>query len=303
MELRYLRYFIAIAEELSFSRAAERLNMSQPPLSQQIQRMEEEIGVQLLYRTKRTVRLTEAGQAFLEKAYQAVARVEDAINAAQRAGRGETGSITIGFVPSASFDFLPIVIQAFRERFPDVELELRDMTTSEQIDAFNQGKIDIGFVRPPFQNDTLTRHVVIREPFIVVLPEEHALAHYEKIPVSALAGESFIMASHALAPGLSQQTFGICSREGFSPNITQEVGQLAVIISFVAAKLGIAIQPQSIAMLQHRGVVYRPLENVPDQAEVLAVWKPESISTVLRNFIETVCATAELYRQKSKVTK
>ena len=171
MELRLLRYFTVVAEELHFSRAAARLNMAQPPLSQQIRRLEEELGVQLLARTKRHVELTDPGRLFLDSAREILARVDRAVTEVQRAARGEVGHITIGLVSSVSYeDILPRVLRAYRERHPSVAITLQEMSSGEQLTALREGRIQVGFLRPPIQGLGITTLTVLREPLVAVLP-------------------------------------------------------------------------------------------------------------------------------------
>jgi DNA-binding transcriptional LysR family regulator len=279
---------VAVAEELNFSKAAERLNIAQPPLSQQIQRLEDEIGVRLFERTKRSVALTEAGRHFLDLAYKTLADAEAAVQSARKAGRGEIGHLSIAFVASTAFAFLPAVIRTFSAEYPEAELDLHDLTSAEQRNAFEQGTIDIGFMRPPISLEGLESVVVLREPFIVALPSDHKLACLDRIPVAALANESFIAISHALAPGLYAQTQGILARAGIAPHIMQEVGQLDIAIAFAAAGLGVAILPASIAAFSHGKVSYKPLEDCSDEAEIIAAWRAGNASPLLINFVQTV---------------
>src|SRR5690348_11319775 len=258
MELRHLEYFVALAEELNFSRAAKRLYITQPSLSQQIQSLEKEIGVQLLQRTKRSVRLTEAGQLFLEEAYRALDQVQQAVHTAQRADRGEIGQLTIGFVGSSAYGFLPTVIRTFRERFPEVALILRERTTVEQIQMLRDGQIQVGFLRPPILDETLQQTVVQQEPFLVALPKTHPQASVPHVPLPALANESFILVPYKLAPGLYTQMTNMCMQAGFQPRMVQEAIQFHVIISLVAAGLGIALVPACIQTFRRPDVVYRP---------------------------------------------
>jgi len=257
--------------------------------------MEAEIGVQLILRTKRSVKLTVAGDAFLKKAYEAVQRVDDAIQAARRAEKGEIGTLTIGFVPSASLGFLPKAISDFKENNQDVSIELQDLTTTEQIQLFAENKLDIGFVRPPFADTNLRRMSVIRESFIAALPENHPLAGVQTVSVSALRNDPFIIVPHILAPGLYSQIMEICSSSGFHPRIYQEIGQIDIIINFIAAGLGISILPQSVGMMKHDGVVYKPLEWMDIHAEIIAIWKEDPPSPILRNFITTVERTKKTF--------
>jgi DNA-binding transcriptional LysR family regulator len=290
LELRLLHYFIAVAETLNFSRAAERLHMAQPPLSQQIQRLEKEMGVQLFERTKRSVRLTSAGEVFLQQAYQTLAQVERAVHTAQRAAGGEIGQLIIGFVGSSAYGVLPAVIQAFRERFPHVELILRELTTVEQVQALHNEQIQIGFLRPPILDATLQHLTVQREPFLVALPVKHPRASTSPVSLPALANEPFILVPSKLAPGLSHQMMEMCLQAGFQPRMVQEAVQFHVIISLVAAGLGIALVPASIHTFQRPDVVYLPLQGITTQAEIQVVWQRADRSPVVRSFLDVVKA-------------
>lgn len=288
MELRYFEYFVAVAEELSFSRAAERLNISQPPLSQQIQRLEKELGVQLFVRTKRKVELTEAGNIFLEEAQRTLFQAGEAVRVAQRAGRGEVGRLVIGFVGSSAYGFFPTAIRTFRERFPDIELTLKELTTMEQVEALRAEQIDLGFLRPPIFEDGLEQEPVQKEPFLIALSEKHQLAHLTSVFPHSLAHERFIMVPRTLAPGFYDQMIAICAEAGFHPKMVQEAIQFHVIISLVAAGLGIAFVPSSIQTFQRADVVYLPLKQVTTQAEIVAVWRKKSSSRVLQSFLKVV---------------
>jgi DNA-binding transcriptional LysR family regulator len=201
MELRHLRYFVTVAEELHFGRAAQRLQIAQPPLSQQIRQLEEELGVQLFHRTKRSVQLTEAGQLFLEEACQILTRAEQAIQIVQRADRGETGRLTLSFVGSATYSVLPVVLKVFRRRFPEVLLSLHEMTTTQQVQALHEDRIHLGFVRPPIYEQELMIESILKEPFVAVLPEFHRLANETQISLLTLANDPFILFPRYLGSG------------------------------------------------------------------------------------------------------
>jgi DNA-binding transcriptional LysR family regulator len=190
MELRHLHYFIAVAEELHFSRAAERLCISQPPLSQQIRDLEEELGVKLFERTKRHVHLTEAGKVFLDRSYLLLAQLEQAIAATQRIGRGEVGQLAIGFVDSAMYTSLPEMLKGFREQFPAVELRLQEMTTAQQIQALYDKQIDVGIVRSAISEPSLSVECLLPESLVLALPENHPLSAQTQVSLSALADEN-----------------------------------------------------------------------------------------------------------------
>jgi DNA-binding transcriptional LysR family regulator len=288
MELRSLHYFITVAETLHFSRAAERLHMAQPPLSQQIQRLEKEMGVQLFVRTKRSVRLTTAGEMFLQEAYQTLARLEQAVHVAQRAEHGEMGQLSIGFVGSSAYGVLPPIIRAWRSRFPQVELVLRELTTVEQVQALHEGQIQVGFLRPPILDSTLERLTVQQEPFLVALPANHPLATTSSVPLPQLANDPFILVPAKLAPGLSYQMMDLCRQAGFQPQVVQEAIQFHVIISLVAAELGIALVPACIRTFQRPDVVFLPLRESTMQAEIQVVWHRADASPVVRHFLKAV---------------
>jgi DNA-binding transcriptional LysR family regulator len=288
MELRHLRYFVAVAEELHFGRAARRLHMSQPPLSQQVKRLEEELGVQLLHRTKRRVELTEAGEAFLGEASLALSQVEAAAEAARRAGRGETGTLSVGFVGSAAYEVLPEVLKAFRGRYPDVEIRLEELTTAQQVRALGEGRIEVGFVRPPVGEESLAVETVLREPLVAVLPGDHSLSEQEGVSLGALAEEPFVMTPRRLGPSFYDRIVGACREAGFSPRVVQEAIQMQTIIGMVAAGIGVALVPASESNLTRKGVVYKPIQDEGLEVELAMVWAPEGSSPTLRAFLSTV---------------
>ena len=287
MELRHLQYFVAVAEELHFGRAAQRLNMAQPPLSQQIRHLEEELGVQLFQRTRRHVELTDAGQAFLQEARLTLAQAEHAVKIARQAGRGEIGKLTIGFVGSATYEALPSIIRNFQERYPDVELILRELTTTQQVHALHDKRIHIGILRPPINDDTLVLETLIKEPIVLALPENHPLSRQSSLTVEALAHEHFILFPRHLGPGLYDQIIGLCQQAGFSPQVTQEAIQMQTILGLVATGLGIALIPASAQHLRCTGVIYRRLDtNI--YVELAMAWRKDDASPVLQAFLKTI---------------
>ncbi len=288
MELRHLRYFLAVAEELHFGRAAERLQMAQPPLSQQIRKLEEELGVQLFYRTKRRVQLTDAGQVFLEHAQLTLAQAEQAIKAAQRANHGEFGRLVIGFVGSASYDVLPDILRVYRERFPDVSLVLRELTTIQQVHALLNGRVNIGFIRPPVHDEALEVETILREPFLVALPENHSLASQAEIPLEALSREFFVLFPRHLGPGFYDQIVSLCQQAGFSPDVSQEAIEMQTIVSLVAAGFGVALVPASLQNLQRVGVIYRRIQGATPAAELAMIWRKNASLPVLQTFMAVV---------------
>ncbi|BAY07342.1 LysR family transcriptional regulator [Calothrix sp. NIES-2098] len=289
MELRHLRYFIAVAEELHFSRAAERLHIAQPPLSQQIQQLEAELGIELFQRkTKRQVQLTEAGQVFLQEAYQILAQLDRAIDLTQRTGRGEKGQLRIGFTSLATYGLLPLILRRFHEQFPEVELVLQELTTTQQEQALKDDRIHVGFAHPPLEDKSLSQECIQQEALIVALLESHPFAQQQSIAVRSLADEFFIMFPRHLGSGLYDQIISLCQQANFSPNITQEANQMQTIIGLVSAGMGIAIVPSSLQNLQRGGVVYRALDESTPLVETSVVWQQEKIVPVLKKFLQVV---------------
>ncbi len=289
MELRHLRYFIAVAEELHFSKAAERLHIAQPPLSQQIQQLEAQLGVELFHRkTKRQVQLTEAGQVFLQEAYQLLAQLQKAIELTQKIGRGEKGQLRIGFTSLVTYNLLPLILRQFREQFSEVELILQELTTTEQERSLQESRIHIGFAHPPLEDNTLNQKCIQQEALIVALAETHPLAERENISVSSLVNENFIMFPRHLGSGLYDQIVSLCQQGNFSPKVTQEAIQMQTIIGLVSAGMGIAIVPSSLQNLQRNGVVYRSFEEKTPLVETAIIWREEDITPVLRKFLQIV---------------
>jgi DNA-binding transcriptional LysR family regulator len=288
IELRHLRYFLVVAEELHFSRAAERLDIAQPPLSQMIRRLENELGASLFHRTKRHVSLTDAGIVFLEEAKRTLAQVEHAIRSVRRASRGELGRLTVGFIGSAAYSVLPPIVRHFRERYPEVDLILQELSTVQQIQALRDGLLHVGFLRP-FENDsTLRCKVVLREPLVIVLPEHHRLTQKVKIPMRMLANELFVLFPRSLAPELHDQIISLCQHARFSPHVVQEAMQLPTIVSLVAAGIGVSVIPASLQNLGRAGVNYRAIRESTPKAELAVAWRAENPSTLLQSFLRVV---------------
>ncbi|HZT30671.1 MAG TPA: LysR family transcriptional regulator [Bryobacteraceae bacterium] len=287
MELRHLRYFVALAEELHFGRAAERLHIAQPALSQQIRRLEEELGVSLLQRTKRRVRLTAPGAAFLEPARSTLAHAHEAARAAQLASRGDTGSLVMGFVTSALYGVFPDIIRVFRERYRDVRLTLHELPIVQQMEWLRNGRIQVSFLRPPVDDHDLHVRTISKESWVVALPESHALAQRSRVPLRALSEDQFILFPRELAPSLYDQLLGVYLKAGFSPHVALEA-QMQAIVSLVAAGVGVALVPSSLQNLRRKGLVYRPLQGAFPKVELAVAWRRDDLSPVLERFLKVV---------------
>ena len=264
IELRHLRYFVSVAENLHFARAAEQLGISQPPLSQQIQALEREIGARLFERTNRRVVLTDAGRLFLSEARIALQQVEHAAAVAGRAHRGEVGELKVGYFGSMPFTTIcQRILFAFRTTHPDVHLDLKEMLSFQQIDPIIDGRLSLGFVRRiPHLPPPLCARELFRESFMVIMHKDHPLAAAgdgDPIELKSLATEPFVFYPRSIGAGLHDQVISLCREAGFNPRIGQEVGGAATVIGLVAAGLGVSILPASLARLKMEDVVFRPL--------------------------------------------
>lgn len=286
MELRQLRYFVAVAEELHFRRAAARLHMSQPPLSQQIAALETELGCRLLARTRRQVELTPAGTAFLRDARALLADLEDAASHARALGEGLSGVLRVSFVGSALFSIVPTLVQRFRQIRPGVSLELRESSTVDQLRALQSGAIDAGLVRPPLQPPPGIRlEPIAAEPTIAAVPADHPLARLRRIPLARLAAEPIVLFSREQAPGFHDLIVNRLAATGGASNIVQRAPQTLTIIGLVAAGVGVSPVPASVASLALHGVAYRPLTHAP-AAELALVTRAHDESSLIPAFAE-----------------
>jgi DNA-binding transcriptional LysR family regulator len=291
MELRHLRYFSTVATELHFGRAAEKLHIAQPPLSKQIQDLEAELGFELFNRTKRSISLTPAGQAFLVEVTQIFQQLDRAIDIGRKTSRGELGQISIGFVGSATYNILPVMLQQFRDRYPHVQIELHELTTDRQLIWLREGRIDIGLIRPPIIDRDLNIQVIFQESLVVALPINHHLARLDKIELRLLATEPFILFPRQLAPGLYDPIISICQAAGFSPQVVQECIQMQTIVSLVSANMGVSILPESIQEAQRQGVVYRSITaslGIEKLATISIVWRMNDDSPTIQRLLEIV---------------
>lgn len=288
MELRHLRYFVAVAEELSFTRAALRLHIGQPPLSHQIQMLEAEVGAQLLERSKRWVRLTEAGSLFLADARRVLALSEQAVQTARRAQRGEAGELRVGFTFSTPLTPLfATVINRYRQRYPGVSLTLHEMSTQRQIEALAARELDLGLVRPPEAgvSEAVELSVLRQDPLVLVLPLGHPLARHKKVAVSALQGLPFVMYPPSAGTGIHPQILRLCRAAGFLPTIAMEAGEASTIIGLVAAGCGISVLPSSFDIIRMEGVCYRPLADPAATTSLLLAQRREENSPLVAAFM------------------
>lgn len=288
MELSHIRGFVAVADELHFGRAAKRLYVTQPSLSKRVAKLEEELGVKLFHRTRREVRLTQAGDAFLEGARLVLEVAQRATEEARKAARGELGRLEVGFFSPAIYGILLEILKSYHERFPAVEVTLHEWTSAVQLERLREAKIEIGFMRAPVEEEGfLTEHVFL-EPIVAALPEDHPQAHREVVPPEELADDPFIMVPRHKEPNSFDRYVSICQRAGFSPKITQEVFEIHAIVGLVATGMGVAFVPGSIRNLKRPGLVYRPLEDPEAHIGTAVVRRSAQPSPVLRTFLDTL---------------
>ncbi len=286
--LRLLRYFVAVAEELHFGRAAERLHVAQPGLSQQIKVLERLLGVRLLERTSRQVRLTPAGDLLLTESRRLLAETERAVERVRRTGRGEIGRVTIAAIGSATYDVIPRLLRAQRKRLPDVEVVLREMSTPAQVQALRSGEVDIGFLRLPADTDELVAHTVREDRMAVMFPEAHPLARRSRIRLSDLAREPLVLFPAAPRPSWADTVVAACREAGFEPIVAQEAMESATVVSFVAAGIGVAVVPEGLKVLARAGVVFRFVAPPAPVTRLAAVHRAGALSPAVEELMGLV---------------
>lgn len=293
VELRHLRYFIAVAEEGNFSRAARRLSMAQPPLSQQIRQLEERLGVALFERRPR-VRLTPAGERLLPAGRHQLALLERSLEAARRASNEPRGVLQVGFSSSAALTVLPKVWQRFRARTPEGELRLHELHSAEQLERLRAGVLDIAILRESPVDDAFTVRELLREPLVAVLPGRHRLARSAAVRVGALAREPLVLFPRSTAPMLYDQILSVCAEAGFAPAMGAEAREWHTITALVAAGFGVAIAPASVGRLRLTGAVTRPLRPSVRRAVLFLCHTREAVSRPAAAFIEFVARSRDL---------
>jgi DNA-binding transcriptional LysR family regulator len=292
MELRHLRYFVAVAEELNFTRAAEKLRLAQPSLTRQIHNLEEELGVRLLDRSRNQVSLTKEGRSFLVDARRLVALSLESVKSVQRFSRGESEQLNIGYLFKFNFDLLPVTLATFYQTRPETSVNLFDMSPAEQLRALEARKIDLGFMglRPPIANKNtaeLAWECVAHHNVVVVLPATHPLAKKAKIKITDLKSLFFVAMSEQTHPGSRHWLSSICEGAGFTPRILQDVDLESGLMTFVAEGLGVTLAREQIQNLPHPGVVFRPLA-AGAKADYWVAWHQENHSKALLQYIDLI---------------
>ncbi|GHH83904.1 LysR family transcriptional regulator [Streptomyces sulfonofaciens] len=271
MDLRHLRYFVAVAEELHFGRAAERLNMAQPPLSQQIRQLEGELGVELLRRTTRRVELTEAGRAYLDRARSILTDVDEAAHLARRVATGSVGRLTIGCVGSATYSLLSTLSRRLSDELPGVDFFFRgEMLVPDQVEALHAGTIDIALLRPPVADHSLVVHTLRRDRLVVAVPADHPLAGRPRLQAADLAQSDLIVHSADRRSVMYDVVLRVLRGAGVEPHVRHEVGETSTLVTLVAGGLGVAIVPEPVTALALDGLVYVPLTEADAHVELAA---------------------------------
>ena len=298
LELRQLRYFLAVAEELHFGRAAARLHMTQPPLSQTIQALEASLGTPLFARTNRSVALTPAGLALLPEARRLLQQAEGLPALARRAAAGETGRLALAFVSTADYSVLPQLLRRFREAYPAVDIELREATSDVQQDDLLEHRIDAGLLIPPLSDKALSElhyRRVLAEPLVAALPENLQVGRAGRskneggaLRLEQLRGQPLIIFPRHIAPGLHDAILACFHDAGIAPKIAQEAIQMQTIVGLVSAGMGIALVPQSVSNLRRPGVQYRPLAGKVPTVETGLAWRRDNVQPVLQAFLELI---------------
>ena len=301
MELRHLRYFSAVAQHLNYSEASRRLHVAQPAISQTILDLEEEIGAKLFLRSNRNVQLTAAGTVLLEEVQGILKRAEEAKRATQRAARGEVGMLRIGFIAPAAAPILPPLVQAYRDRYPDVELQLQHMNPDAQLTAFEEGKLDLGFSRPllPEQQPYFEEEMVYSDYLVAVLPPNHSLAKERKIQPQKLAGEPFVLFHRVGAPTLFDEVVGMCRQAGFSPKIRHETDLMTTVFLLVESGLGVSLVPSCARGLEQHKAVRRPLTVRSNALCLCAIWPRGSQSPTVEAFLQILGAQIPAIRKQA----
>ena len=289
MELRHLRYFVSVAEALSFTKAAERLHTAQPSLSRQIRDLEEELGVQLLNRTKQSVTLTDEGRSFLGDAKRLLSLAAETVESVRRLHTGEVRALNVGYVSNLFHDLLPRTLASFHQELPTVSVNLFDLSCGDQFRALEEGKLDLGFVglHEPIARRGLEFRTIASYKTVAALPKENPVTGKTTVELKALAPMFFIGMSETSYPGYREWLTRTCERAGFSPKVLQDVDLERTMIHAVAAGLGIALVPEQLKKLEHENVVFRPI-NPAVGTEGCVAWRNGDTSSALKGFVQTV---------------
>jgi DNA-binding transcriptional LysR family regulator len=286
MDSRHLRYFIAVAEELNFRRAADRLHVAQPAVTRQIKSLEAALQVQLLERTKHHVKLTQAGQVMLDRSRVVLHELEDMVRVTRRVARGELGTLRIGFISFVAYEYLPRMVRAFRAAYPHVGIELQEFLVMQQFETVLEGKTDVAVLRPLYEDPRVATKTTFRSRFIVALPAGHPLLRKRQVRMTDLANEEFVTLPKRQGPSFHAQIMGFCQRAGFEPAVVREASDGQAVIGLVGAGMGVAVVPESVAKLNTAGVQYRVVAGLPETAEIVLAWRKNNTNEALKKFVQ-----------------
>jgi DNA-binding transcriptional LysR family regulator len=302
MELRHLRYFTAVVQWKGYREASRRLHVAQPAISRTVADLEDELGLKLFSRAKRVAQLTPEGEVFYAEAVRTLAQAESAIQTAKRAAKGEIGNLSIGFLGSATYAFLPEIVRTFKTRYPGIKMTLQELSPLQQEAAFDKGLIDIGFTRTlaPEQGKIFCSRLLYRDPMMAVLPASTRIKT-KRIRISDLAKESFVLFHREGAPRLFDTIVSMCTNAGFSPKVECEPNMMQTVLTLVAAEQGVSIVPACVRNLRADGVRFYRL--LPDdvRVELVAAWKKDNTTAPVRAFLDLIEAKAPLIRKKAEI--
>jgi len=286
MDIRQLRYFVAVAEKLSFRRAAEQLHVAQPALSRQIQQLEDRLKVRLFDRDKRSVQLTAAGAAVLGHARVVLAAVQELPVIAQRAAAGESGQIRVGFISLVAYEFLPALVREFRQALPHVDVQMQEFPVMQQFEPLQHDQFDVAILRMLRPDPAIATYVIERAPFVVALPKGHALCRHLLLSVADLVHEDFISLPHTEGASFQGVILDLCRAAGFRPSVVREVGDSQAMMGMVGAGMGVAIVPETVRHLQTAGVEYRHLRDLTERAEIVLAWRKGQRNPLVDAFLQ-----------------
>jgi DNA-binding transcriptional LysR family regulator len=291
IELRHLRYFVAVAEELHFGRAAERLHLAQPPLSQQIRKLEELLGYPLFIRTSRSVKLTEAGEAFLQRARRTLRNVQRDLEETRSIGRGDVGSLHIGFIGSAVLSTLPSIFRTYRQTYPRVRLHLHESFTSMVMEGLENGSLDAGILRDSDPAEGFNVTAILSEPFVAVLPASHACAKQKNISPASLRGDPFIYYPRSAGARAYEKPLTLCEEHGFRPQVVQEASNWLTILRLIGAGLGVTIAPACVRKIASAEVVCLPLRGAKAVSNIELAWLAGDSRPIVERFRQIAMST------------
>ena len=300
IDIRHLRYFRVVAEELHFGRSAARICIAQPALSRQIQQLEDEIGTRLLKRTRRQVELTAAGRLFLERTNMILAELSKAAIDCRRVGDGELGRLSVGFIHSSTYGLLPSIIERFRHLYPDIELELHEMSIPEQHVALTRDQIDIGLLRPQKTNAKIEIQTVMEDPFWLAVSSKHPLAKQKEVRLRECANESMILFAKEESPLFHSRITAMCERAGFTPKVVQSAMHIHTVVGLVGTGIGIAIVPGAARNLNPKGVCFIDIVDKPEPVHIALAWQKDRETPAIRSFRQVALMVAQQMQSSYK---